>query len=125
MRMPINLQDNEIMLRCACYAHEHTAMLAHEPNDSRDCKLKGENDDWYLSISLANHRFSGRIKKALQYVFRPSTIRYGMYAEIVLRDEDVERVAEFIRERRGRAAGTTPPPTGPSSAPSSSAPAPA
>ena len=104
--MPINLQDNEIMLRCACHSHEHTAMLTHEPDEFRDCNLKGETDDWYLSVSLANHHFGRRVKKAFQYVFRPSTIRYGMYAEIVLRDEDVERVAEFIRERRASRAAT-------------------
>jgi hypothetical protein len=49
MPMPINLQDNELLIRCACHSLDH---------------------------------------------------RYGMSAEIVLRNEDATRISEFIRTRQ-------------------------
>jgi hypothetical protein len=40
------------------------------------------------------------VRKGLQYIFAPASIRYGMTAELVLRTEDIDKVAEFIRVRR-------------------------
>lgn len=96
----INLANNEIMMRCACYSHEHVAFLIHEPDDQRGNNLKGETDDWYLSVSLDQHSFWRRAVKAFQYMFFPRRIRYGMYAELVLRSEDVDKVVAFITARR-------------------------
>ena len=99
--MPIGLEDNELLIRCACHTPEHRAMLIHEPDDSRGNNIKGENDDWYLSIMLDHFGFWRRVVKALQFVFAPHKIKYGMTAEIVLRNEDVDKIAEFICRRRG------------------------
>ena len=96
----INLEDNELLLRCSCHASEHIAWLIHEPYDSRGNNIKGEHDDWYLSVMLAHYTFWKRVRKALQYIFRPNSIRYGMTAELVLRSEDVDKIAEFISRRR-------------------------
>lgn len=96
----INLEENEILMRCACHASDHMAFLVHEPSWPRGNNLKGETDDWYLSVSLDQHSFWRRVGKALQYVFCPRHIRYGMYAELVLTSDDVDRVASFIIDRR-------------------------
>jgi hypothetical protein len=90
----INLADNEILLRCSCHSLDHIAFLIHDPN------IKGEHDDWYLSVMLDHFSFWKRVRKAFQYVFAPHTIRYGMSAELVLRSEDVDRLSEFIQKRR-------------------------
>lgn len=95
----INLADNELLLRCSCNSHEHIAFLIHEPDDSRGNNLKGEHDDWYLSVMLDHFPFWKRLRKGLQYIFRPGSIRYGMTAELVLRSEDMDRIAKFIGAR--------------------------
>lgn len=100
--MPINLKDNELLLRCSCHSPEHIAFLIHEPDDSRDNNLKGERDDWYLSVMLDHFGFWKRIRKACQYVFHPDSIRYGMTAELVLRTEDIAEIEEFIHRRRNQ-----------------------
>lgn len=98
--MPTNLDENEILLRCACLASDHIAFLRHEPDDSRGNNLKGEHDDWYLSVVLDHFGFWKRIPMAFRYIFAPRTIKYGMTAELVLRNEDVDRLCEFIVTRR-------------------------
>jgi hypothetical protein len=98
--MPINLNDNEILLRCACGASDHIALLTHDADDPRDCNLKGVEDDWYLSVMLDHFRFWKRLRLAARYLFAPQTIKYGMAAELVLRNEDVEKLAHFILTRQ-------------------------
>jgi hypothetical protein len=103
----INVAENELLLRCSCHAPEHIAWLVHEPDNTRDNNLKGENDDWYLSIMLDHFGFWKRIRKGLQYIFWPESFRYGMTAELVLRSEDIDKIAEFITLRRKKETGTT------------------
>jgi hypothetical protein len=96
----INVAENELLLRCSCGAAEHIAWLVHEPDDTRGNNLKSEHDDWYLSVMLDHFSFWKRVRKAVQYIFHPSSIRYGMTADLVLRSEDVDKIAEFIQKRR-------------------------
>jgi|SRR5208282_6749089 len=96
----INLEDNELLLRCSCGSKDHIAFLIHDPDTSRGNNLKGEHDDWYLSIMLDHFGFWRRIRMALKYIFRPTLMRYGMSAELVLRSEDVDKIASFIIRRR-------------------------
>lgn len=96
----INLEDNELLLRCSCGSSDHIAFLIHDPETQRGNNLKGEHDDWYLSIMLDHFNLYKRVKMAFRYVFAPHTIRYGMTAELVLRSEDIDKVAEFIQRRR-------------------------
>jgi len=94
------IADNEFLMRCACFSSDHYAWLIHEPDDSRGNNLKGVDDDWYLSVSLAHFGFWKRVRKALRYIFSPLSLKYGMTAEIVLRTEDIDKLAEFICMRR-------------------------
>lgn len=98
--MPINVAENELLMRCSCHSAEHIAWLIHDPWESRDSNLKAADDDWYLSVMLDHFSFWKRLRTALRYVFAPQTIKYGMTAELVLRNEDVDRLAEFITKRR-------------------------
>lgn len=98
--MPIGLEENELLIRCSCHSREHLAYLIHEPDANRGYAMKGEEDDWYLSVMLDHFSFWKRARKALVYLFAPHRIRYGMAAEIVLRNEDVDKIAEFICRRR-------------------------
>ena len=96
--MPTIEQGNEIILRCACGDRiGHVAYLVYEPDDSRGNNLKGEQDDWYLSVSLAPAPFWKRLWLALKYVWRPRW--YIGYSEIVLRTIDVQRLSSFIQAR--------------------------
>lgn len=96
----INVADNELLIRCSCSSSTHIAWLIHDPDTSRGNNLKGEHDDWYLSVMLDNFAFWKRIRMAFRYVFAPQTIRYGMTSELVLKNEDVDKLAEFIKSRR-------------------------
>jgi hypothetical protein len=102
--MPINLKDNELLIRCACGSSNHIAFLIHEPDESRGNNLKAVDDDWYLSVSLDNPYFWNRLRLAFKYVFAPRSIKYGMYAELVLKNEDVDKIAHFIGHRLAPAA---------------------
>lgn len=97
--MPVGLEDNEMLLRCACHSADHLAFLVHEPDDTRGNNLKGQDDDWYLSILLDRRPWWRRVVLATKYVLGVR-VRYGAYAELVLRNEDVERLASFITRRR-------------------------
>jgi hypothetical protein len=79
---------------------DYIAFLIHDPDTERGNNLKGEHDDWYLSVMLDHFRFWKRVRMGLRYIFRPDTIRYGMTAELVLRTEDIDRLQEFIVTRR-------------------------
>ena len=100
--MPTQIEPNEFLLRCACGDRtEHVAWLIHEANDSRGNKLKGIEDDWYLHIALDPHRsILKRFWLAMKYVWQPWKTYYIGYAELVLRNEDVDRLAEFITKIR-------------------------
>lgn len=95
----INVAENELLMRCSCGSGEHIAWLIHDEWD-RDNNLKGEQDDWYLSVMLDHFPFWKRVRKAFRYVFVPQTLKYGMTAELVLRNEDVDKLAQFILARR-------------------------
>lgn len=96
----INVAENELLMRCSCHSAEHIAWLIHEPDDDRGNNLKGERDDWYLSVMLDHFPFWKRVRKGFRYVFVPQTIKYGMTAELVLRTEDIDKLYEFILIRR-------------------------
>jgi hypothetical protein len=100
--MPINLEDNELLLRCACGDRtEHVAWLIHEPDDSRGNNLKGEHDDWYLHVALDPRRnIWERLWLAIKYVWQPWKTYYIGYAEIVLKNEDIDALMEFVVARR-------------------------
>jgi hypothetical protein len=36
---------------------------------------------------------------AVRYIIAPLTIPYGMYAELVLRNEDAQKISDFIAGR--------------------------
>lgn len=99
-RLALALQDaadeiermRDVLNRVVCVS------LIHEPLDSRGNNLKGGGDDWYLSVLLDPVQpWWRRLWRAL----RPRDGRFGIYAEIVLRDDDVRRLAAFIDRRLG------------------------
>jgi len=94
----IGLDDNELLLRCSCGSKEHIAWLTYEPADQRDHNMKEMGDDWYLSIGLDRFRFWKRLRTAVRYVFG-SYERYGAYVEIVLKNEDMDKISTFIGTR--------------------------
>jgi hypothetical protein len=104
----INVAENELLMRCSCHSAEHIAWLIHDPDESRGNNLKGEHDDWYLSVMLDHFSFWKRVRKAFRYVFAPQTIKYGMTAELVLRTEDIDKLYEFILVRRALPAALPP-----------------
>lgn len=103
--MAVDVAENELLLRCACGDRmAHVAWLIHEPDDSLGNNLKGEQDDWYLMIGLdCRFGFWRRLWTSLKYAFWPSSLtamRYHGYSELVLRNEDIDRLNEFIVTRR-------------------------
>jgi hypothetical protein len=99
----INLAENELLLRCSCHTNHHIAFLIHEPQGSRGNNIKGEQDDWYLSVMLNHFSFWKRVRMGLRYIFDPLTLNYGMSAELVLRSDDIDKLAAFISKRRSEA----------------------
>jgi hypothetical protein len=88
----INLDDNEILLRCSCDSTNHVALLR-------------EDDDgiWFLSVLLDPVQpWYRRVWRALW------SSRDCPYAELVLSDTDVRGLAEFIRGRLGDRSPTLP-----------------
>lgn len=75
------------------------AMLVFDPDTSRGNNLKGLDDDWYLSVWLDHFNFWKRLKLGVQYIFAPRSIKYGMSAELILKNEDMEKIASFIQQR--------------------------
>ena len=96
----INVADNELLLRCSCHAPAHVAWLIHDPYTERGNNLKGEQDDWYLSVMLDHFGFWKRLRIGLRNIIRPRTIECGMSAELVMRTEDIDKLKEFIERRR-------------------------
>lgn len=98
--MPVIEHENELLLRCACGDRlAHVAHLVYEPDESRGNNLKGEMDDWYLSMTLdPRGPVWRRIWLALRFIWRPQW--YCGYAEIVLRNDDIDRIVEFVAVRR-------------------------
>lgn len=97
--MPTNLDDNELLLRCSCGSKEHIAWLTYEPEFSRGNNLKEAEDDWYLAIGLDRFGFWKRQRIAFNYLFRPHANRFGAYIELVLKNDDVDKLADFITRR--------------------------
>lgn len=96
----INVDKNELLIRCSCGSKDHVAWLIYEPDDSRGNNLKAVDDDWYLSMTFDHFGFWKRVRKAFAFVFRPLSIKFGMSTELALQNEDVERIAAFIVEQR-------------------------
>lgn len=101
----INVAENEILIRCSCHSREHAAWLVHEANLDKEKYPTG--DDWYLSVMLDHFGFWKRIKKAIQYIFAPHSLKYGMTAELVLTDSDVDAITDFIIRRRSNSIADT------------------
>lgn len=99
--MTTGIEANEFMMRCSCGDRvEHVAWLIHEPDDSRENNLKGEFDDWYLMLALCpRYSFWQRLSVAFRYLFRLE-VKYWGYVELVLRNKDMDALAEFICRRR-------------------------
>jgi len=101
--MPVNVANDEILLRCACDNLKHIAYLIHDPDErykGEDRHLQGERVNWYLTITLNAPGIVDRIRQAARYIFAPHTVRFGNYVELALRNEDMDRLAEFIETRR-------------------------
>jgi hypothetical protein len=104
-KMPVNVANDEILLRCACDNLKHIAYLVHDPDNrykGEDLHLQRESFNWYLTITLNAPGIFDRIRQAARYIFAPHTLRFGNYVELALRNEDVDRLAEFIQTRRKR-----------------------
>jgi hypothetical protein len=101
--MPVDLVNNEILLRCACGDLKHIAHLVYEPDKrykDEDVHFRSERINWYLTVTLNSPGTFARIRQAARYIFAPHTFRFGNYVEFALRNEDVTRLAEFIETRR-------------------------
>jgi hypothetical protein len=98
--MPTGLEVNEFFMRCACHASDHCAMLTHEPDSARGNNISGVDDEWYLSVRLDQFGFWKRFRTGLRYIFSPYSIKYGTSVEIVLRNEDIAALEDFIMRRR-------------------------
>ena len=93
--MSTEIRDHEFLMRCNCGDRmEHVAWLIHDVDPKH-------GDDWFLMTSL-DRRFGfwRRLWTGLRYAFRPRSLRYYGYSELVLTDADVDGLAEFIRRRR-------------------------
>ena len=84
----------------------HVAWLVHEPDDSRGNNLKGEQDDWYLTVMLDHFPFWKRLSTGLRYIFAPLSLKYGMTAELVLRSEDIEAACVHLETSFNRRLGS-------------------
>jgi hypothetical protein len=103
--MPVDLVNNEILLRCACGDLKHIAYLVYDPGKrykGADWHFQSERIDWYLTVTLNSPGTFARIRQAARYIFAPHTFRFGNYIELALRNEDIDRLAEFIEVRRER-----------------------
>jgi len=108
--MPVNVANDEILLRCACDNLKHIAYLVHDPDNRYkgvDWHLQRERFNWYLTITLNAPGIFDRIRQAARYIFAPHTVRSGNYVELMLWNEDVDRLAEFIEMRREQERSTT------------------
>jgi hypothetical protein len=104
-KMPVNITDDEILLRCACSNLQHIAYLVYDPDKrhkSVDLHFQGERIKWYFTITLNAPGLYERIRQAARYIFAPHSFRFGSYVELALRNDDVDRLAEFIEVRRKR-----------------------
>jgi hypothetical protein len=101
--MSANIADDEILLRCECDNLQHIAYLVYDRDKRRkgpDWHFQGERFNWYFTITLNAPGIFERIRQAARYIFAPHTFRFGNYVELALRNEDVDRLAEFIQVRR-------------------------
>ncbi len=84
------------MLRCSCGTRTHVAHLCFDPMTARGNNLKEEGDDSHLGGTLdSTFPFWHRAWLALKYIFAARAS--GLYFEIVLKNGDVARVADFIK----------------------------
>ncbi len=77
---------------------DHFATLVYEPDDSRGNNLKGETDDWYLTIKLESFTFLKRVRVAINYILGREK-RYGQYTEICLNTEDVIDIYRWLSSK--------------------------
>jgi hypothetical protein len=94
----LNLQENELLIRCQCGSKSHFAFLTHDPWEQHDNNLKGSQDDWYLTVSLEPLGFWKRLYRGLGYIFLPNHL-WWMYTDIVLTNEDAAEIEAFISAR--------------------------
>lgn len=95
--MPTEIEPNELLIRCTCGDRiAHVAWLIHNIEETNR-----QFDSWYLMLSMDPcFGFWRRLKTAASYLFRPRNHRWAGYAELVLRDADVDAMAEFVCRRR-------------------------
>jgi len=74
---------------CACHNLEHQLVLSYF-DDERDV---------YLSVHLCKHGFFRRLWIAVRYLFGRRS-PYGAFEEIILREEDVNRLNDILSQRR-------------------------
>ena len=60
----------------------------------------GECFNWYSTITRNAPGTLDRIHQAARYILAPHTLRFSNYVELALRNEDVDRLVEFIETRR-------------------------
>jgi hypothetical protein len=78
-------QDDELLIRCDCYDHEHHAFLYYCADD----------DLFYLNVHLSRGGVLHRIRTAWRYLFAPRW-RHGCYDEYVLSSGTATSMARFI-----------------------------
>jgi len=95
--MSVIKNEDELIIRCSCGDKmSHFATLIYEPWEDRGNNIKSEHDDWYLSVALETFSFWKRLKLAWNYMWNKST-PYGNFIEIVLTNQDVKDIADWIK----------------------------
>jgi hypothetical protein len=83
----------EHWVRCSCFSAEHSLLLGFDPDDA---------DDWlYVMPHLESRSLWTRVK----YLFGHRTRCGGAFTEMVLTDEHVAALEEFLFAFRNRAQG--------------------
>jgi hypothetical protein len=97
--VPTKLEDHEFLMRCSCGDRiEHVAWLVHDQEEGQP-----RFDSWYLMLAMdPGFSFWRRLKTAVSYLLRPHNHRWAGYAELVLRNEDIAELEEFIFRRRNK-----------------------
>jgi len=97
--MPTIINKDEIILRCACGDKmDHFATLIYEPWDDQGNNIKGEHDDWYLTVRLDKFHFWKRLKVAWKYLWGIET--NFEYIEMALRNQDMADIAKWIEDKK-------------------------
>ena len=77
---------------CKCESYEHHLIFAHD-EDSKEV---------YVAVNLIPHKnILKRLWTAIKYVFGHKS-RFGQYDEFLLKPEDLKKIAEILKKRRGK-----------------------